>query len=98
MRGYVLVQTEVRIPVTKNLLKKSYRFSRKYRMIIIINFCFRKNRGNGEAGSQHDSLSFKAEDEEESGEGLTTLIPDIRATAKIVEVGYYRIYFSLSRQ
>lgn len=52
----------------------------------IIIFCFRKNRGNGEAGSQHDSLSFKAEDEEESGEGLTTLIPDIRATAKIVEV------------
>lgn len=49
-------------------------------------FRYRKNRGNGEAGSQHDSLSFKAEDEEESGEGLTTLIPDIRATAKIVEV------------
>lgn len=36
--------------------------------------------------SRHEGLTFKTEEEEESGEGLTTLIPDIQATARIVEV------------
>lgn len=48
----------------------------------------RKNRGNCETGIWNDQLSFKAEEEEENGEGLSMLIPNIQATARIVEVRY----------
>ncbi|XP_065205960.1 baculoviral IAP repeat-containing protein 6-like isoform X3 [Planococcus citri] len=46
----------------------------------------RKNKVPGDLATRHEGISFKTEEEEESGEGLTTLIPDIQATAKIVEL------------
>lgn len=55
--------------------------------LIVTLYCLRRKNKESEAGPE--SVTFKAEDEEESGEGLTTLIPDIRATAKIVEVRFY---------
>ncbi len=36
--------------------------------------------------SRQNAPSLRMEEDEESGEGLATLIPDIRSTAKIVEV------------